>query len=86
MVTWKELLEDELLENKDSFDNIIKNTMTDEEMSVEFCDSYGGYNGIPFTVWTHDYVYFPIGYDGSEWVGSAPRNPCDIKLRHQGGG
>ena len=32
-----------------------------------------------------NWVYFPICYDGAEWVGHAPRNPCDIAMEHQGG-
>ncbi len=46
---------------------------------------HGGEQGQPFTVWTERRVYFPLCYDGAEWVGSAPRDPCDEALRHQGG-
>ena len=34
-------------------------------------------DGKPFTAWTERRVYFPAMYDGSVWVASAPRNPCD---------
>jgi hypothetical protein len=52
----------------------------------EFCDGFGGEEGCYFTLWTKDHVYFPCCYDGSEWAGSAPRNPCDEAMAHQGGG
>lgn len=55
-------------------------------LDTEFDAGYGGTNGCRFTVWTHDYVYFPIQYDGAEWTGFAPRNPCDVAMKHQGGG
>lgn len=61
-------------------------TLTEEELEAEFDDGWGGTQGAPFTAWGERYVYFPIQYDGAEWVGSAPRNPCDEKTEHQGGG
>ncbi len=51
----------------------------------EFDAGYGGSEGDRFTVWTEKRVYFPIVYDGAEWCGSAPRNPCDEACAHQGG-
>jgi hypothetical protein len=76
----------ELMESKgDDFDKRIC-TLTEEQLRVEFDDGYGGVEGEPFTAWGEKYVYFPICYDGSEWVGCAPRNPCDEAMIHQGGG
>ena len=40
--------------------------------------------GKSFTAWTKKYVYFPVCYEGVEWVGRAPRSPCDIATKHQG--
>ena len=60
-------------------------TMTDEQMNVQFNDGYGGSEGCAFTAWNDEYVFFPIVYDGSEWIGRAPRNPCDKAMSHQGG-
>lgn len=57
-------------------------TMWDEE----FDPGFGSTNGQPFTAWGRDRVYFPLSYDGAEWIGSAPRNPSFEKLSHQGGG
>lgn len=60
-------------------------TLTEEQLDLVFDAGWGGTNGIPFTAWTETRVYFPIVYDGSEWAGSAPRNPCDEPTGHQGG-
>ena len=83
MATWKEMLDHSVEYNNDK---LIYCTLSDEELSREFSASFGLEEGQPFTAWGEQYVYFPIKYDGSEWVGSAPRNPCDISLEHQGGG
>ena len=80
MVTWKELIDDVL-----NGDKLIANTLSDEEMLVEFDDDYGGSKGKPFTAWSENYVYFPVVYDGAEWVGRVPRNPCNEASEHHGG-
>ena len=41
---------------------------------IEFDDGYGMREGIPFVLWTEKWVYFPVCYDGGEWVGSVPRD------------
>lgn len=55
-------------------------------MDVRFDSGYGGTEGPPILIWTEERVYFPVGYDGSEWLGSAPRNPAPEGQRHVGGG
>lgn len=80
--TWRELLRKELENQKESFTDILYNSMTEEEMDVKFDAGFGSHEGIPFTVWTKKRVYFPKEYDGSEWVESAPRDPCDEKMGH----
>lgn len=85
MATWQEMLKEEFERRGDDFSQIIC-TLTEEERLVEFNDSFGSEEGKPFTAWGEHYVYFPVCYDGSEWVGSAPRNPCDIVTKHHGGG
>ena len=80
MATWRELI-NEVTDG----DEIIANTLTDEDMGVEFDDGYGGSEGKDFTAWSKDYVYFPVVYDGLEWVGRVPRNPCDQASNHHGG-
>jgi len=81
--SWKVLLENELDTQNDT---LVSHTMTEEEYNEVFDIGYGGTNGCSFTAWGEKYVYFPLCYDGAEWVGSAPRNPSDEKLYHQGGG
>ena len=82
--TWKKELEREFKRNNDDFSKMVT-TLTEEEMSTEFYNGYGGTEGIPFTAWGENFVYFPVCYDGEEYVGSAPRNPCKIKLEFQSG-
>ena len=40
-----------------------------------FDGGYGGSCGERILIWTAERVYFPVVYDGAEWMGSAPRNP-----------
>ena len=84
MGNWYEMLKEVFAENGENFEEI-KCTLSEAELKVNFDTGYGGTEGQPFTAWGKNYVYFPICYDGAEWVGSAPRNPCDISLEHQGG-
>ena len=85
MANWYDMLKEEVEDNGDNFDNL-KCTLSEEELKKKFDASYGATEGKPFTAWTENWVYFPICYDGSESVGIAPRNPCDISMGHQGGG
>ena len=78
MINWKEMLEE-------FDDKILACTLTEEELLVEFDGSYGLSEGTPFTAWSNDWVYFPVVYDGAEWVGRAPRNICDTPTYHCGG-
>lgn len=64
--------------------DIISYTLTEEELDIPFDDGYGGTEGKPFTLWTKNRVYFPVQYDGAEWVDSVPRNPCDEATKHLG--
>ena len=83
MATWRELIK-EAIGGKG--DLLIGNTLSESEMDVEFDNGYGGSEGIPFTAWSKDRVYFPVVYDGAEWVSSVPRNPCAEASDHCGGG
>lgn len=85
MATWRVLIGDELNECGETLADIIHCTLTDDELNVEFDDGYGMPEGKPFTAWTNTRVLFPVVYDGAEWVGSAPRNPCDESSKHNGG-
>ena len=69
----------------DVVDFAVSGACTDAEFDREFSCGYGGREGVPFAVWTSKRVYFPVVYDGSEWCGSASRNPDGIAMTHQGG-
>jgi hypothetical protein len=83
--TWRKEILIVMEENKDLDINNYVCTLTEEELDIEFDDSYGMTNGLPFTLWTTWWVYFPLCYDGSEFCGSVSRNPTKIPTRHQGG-
>ena len=85
MTTWRKMIIYSLQGNKESWDDVKTCTLTEEELDVEFDNGYGGSNGKPFTMWTKNCVYFPVVYDGAEWAGSVPRNPCNIAKSHVGG-
>lgn len=85
ITTWRNLLKSAMERCGENLSDIIANTMTDEEMDTEFDSDYGGSEGIPFTVWTENRVYFPVTYDGNEWVGSISRVVNMIPTRHIGG-
>ncbi len=82
--SWYSMLEEAFEINGDDFSKM-KTTLSEEELKIEFDTGYGSILGKPFTAWGEKYVYFPVGYDGSECVGYAPRNVCDIKTMHWGG-
>ena len=81
--TWRKELAVMMESNMDLCDYVC--TLSEEEMDIVFDDGFGLEEGLAFTAWTDDYVYFPLCYDGSEWVGSVPRNPKLVSTRHQGG-
>jgi hypothetical protein len=83
MTKWIEELKVAFDKNGDNFNKMVT-TLTDKQLNKSFDN--GGPKGEPFTAWGEKYVYFPVCYDGAEWVGSAPRNPCDKATEHQGGG
>lgn len=85
MATWRELITETAERVGDKFEDLTI-SIAEGELDREFDDGYGHSEGAPFTAWSKDFVYFPLCYDGSEWVGVVPRNPCDIKSEHQGGG
>jgi hypothetical protein len=82
-VSWRKLLIEEFSETGDDIESMVT-TLTDSDLDAKFDD--GAWGGKPFTAWGRKYVYFPVWYDGSVWVGHAPRNPCNEATKHQGGG
>lgn len=55
------------------------------DLDREFDSGYGSSAGEPILIWTEERVYFPVVYDGAEWLASAPRNPTDSGQEHVGG-
>lgn len=77
--SWKELLDFE-----SDGDEIIYCTLSEDELLEEFDRGFGYLEGKPFTAWSNKYVYFPVCYDGSEYVAKVPRNPCSEVTEHVG--
>ena len=86
METWRNMLEQEMTERGETMADVVSITLTQEQLDEEFDDGFGAANGRPFTCWTANTVYFPVRYDGSEWVGSISRNPNGKATEHIGGG
>jgi hypothetical protein len=58
-----------------------------ELLDEKFDDSWGTAEARPFVAWSERWVYFPVTYDGAEWVSKVPRNPCsEFAPGHVGGG
>lgn len=79
--TWRELLSEVL----DGDGPVIAYAPDEAAFDVEFDTSYGLAEGPEVLAWTEQYVYFPVVYDGSEWMGRAPRNPTSHGQPHVGG-
>lgn len=84
--TWRKEINDQMDWQDEGWKDLVKTTLSEHELDREFDPGFGSTHGIPFTLWTKKRVYFPVCYDGSESVGSVPRNPCDVKTFHVGGG
>lgn len=84
MSNWRALIVEEMVAQGDS-GPLVSCTLSDEGLDWEFDASHGSENGEPFLAWTKKRVYFPVCYDGAEWVGSAPRKPTKKGQRHVGG-
>lgn len=84
LTTWRKELEKATAQDGEDFTKLVF-AIDEGGLDNEFDDGFGGSEGVPFTAWGEKWVYFPIVYDGSEWVGHAPRNPCDLQMSHQGG-
>ena len=74
-----------MAENGETWVDVVASTFAAGSDLTLFDSGYGLPEGEPFTLWTSRRVYFPVQYDGSEFAGSAPRNPCAEKTRHVGG-
>ena len=88
MTNWKELLEEAMQERNETLADLEACTMSDSQLTAQFDGKYDGPESVPFWAWTATTVYFPTGYDGSEWVGgvcSVSRHPDGKATEHQGG-
>jgi hypothetical protein len=81
--TWREHLIDAMRVIKDE-GPVVAWAPAEALFDVEFDDGYGGADGPAVLAWTERYVYFPVQYDGSEYLGSAPRNPQPEGQSHEG--
>lgn len=88
MKTWADLIREEMKDKRDESPTV--HAVIDggnlESFHEKFDSGYGVSKGRLFTLWTEKRVYFPVCYDGAEWVGSVPRNPCLETTEHFGGG
>ena len=85
MTTWAKELDQALKDAGDKGESLAC-TLSDLELRVEFDGGSGCTEGAPFLAWTATRVYFPVCYDGAEWVGSAPREPQAAGQEHVGDG
>lgn len=85
MSTWRAELASAMVAAEDA-GPVVAVAPTEEAFDVEFDAGYGGTEGRPVLAWTETRVYFPVCYDGSEWLSSAPRNPVAEGQYHEGGG
>lgn len=85
MATWKALLQEAMKDRDETLADLESITLTDAELAKEFDDGYGASEGEPFTAWTAKTVYFPVVYDGAEWVGGVSRHPDGKPTYHMGG-
>lgn len=92
--TWKREFDEVQAKDKEAIEHIAFNNrlltwqeaQDAPELQAWFYPDFGGVEGASFTAWSANWVYFPICYDGREWIGKAPRNPRNHSCEHQGGG
>lgn len=85
MTTWRKELTSAKEEAKDQTPII---ALAPNDVTVwdqEFYPGYGRSYGAPVLAWTEARVYFPVVYDGAEWLESVPRNPVSNGRPHVGG-
>lgn len=85
MTTWKEQILDEMDIVGETFQDVVSCTLTEEQLLKKFDCSFGGQEGLAFTLWTSYRVYFPVVYDGAEWVRLVSRDPNGKPTEHVGG-
>ncbi len=86
MVTWRELIAKEMNRVGETWSDVTSMTLSQSELDSNFDDGVGSDPpiGIPFALWTHSRVYFPVKVDWGEYVGSASRHPDGKPIKHVG--
>lgn len=84
MTTWRKELE-EARRGAGDQSEIVAVSPHEGVLDVPFDGGYGSACGPAVLVWTAVNVYFPVVYDGAEWLASAPRNPQPDGQGHAGG-
>lgn len=84
--SWKDMLIKCMSYNGETWKDVVSCTLSEELLNQKFDSGHGSIEGKPFTLWTNERVYFPVCYDGAEWVRSASRNPDGKPTYHVGGG
>jgi hypothetical protein len=85
VTTWRHELAEAMTSNEDA-GPVVAYAPDAAAFDVEFDPGYGGTEGPSVLAWTKAWVYFPVCYDGAEWMGSAPRDPVSAGQGHVGGG
>ena len=82
--TWREEFDSErqIIDDRSA---LVAVAPVEQSLDVQFDNGYGSSEGPPVLIWTETHVYFPVVYDGAEWLDSAPRNPIDVGQSHVGG-
>lgn len=80
--TWRAMIQD-ILDCDVENEQLLFVAPNKEVLDVVFNSGYGTAEGPEFLAWSENYVFFPLEYDGSEYVGYAPRNPVARTMRHQ---
>jgi hypothetical protein len=84
LTTWRQQLAKEMQAEEDT-SPVVAVAPSEGVLDVQFDAGYGGSEGPDVLIWTEQRVYFPVVYDGAEWLGSAPRNPQPEGQCHLGG-
>lgn len=84
ITTWRHLISEKMSLRGDDWANVVSCTLSDAGLDKEFDAGFGSEEGEPFTVWTETTVYFPLVFDGGEFVGSVSRHPDGKPTPHQG--
>lgn len=84
--SWRMQIINEMGRHGETWGHLEAITIDDGELDRKFYFGFGADLGARFTAWTAARVYFPVVYDGKQWVGSVPRHPCQEKSAHKGGG